>query len=101
MTSYSVKLFTFDGRTPSLQLSADDVLHAAAAAVPCFLRLGERVDIATALVVERGAGAFAIFRPQDVLMWMRERYGTDSEEVARAPSVADPSQGDSGSAHLR
>jgi hypothetical protein len=89
MTSYSVKLFAFDGRTPSLQLSADDVLHAAAAAVPCFLGLGEHVETASALVVERGASAFTVLRPQDVLMWMREQRGTDSENVARGPVQAD------------
>ena len=78
-----MKLFIPDGRTPSLQLSADDPLRAAAAAVPYFLRMGEHVDGAPAIVVERGASAFALLRPRDVLMWLREQRGTDSGGVAR------------------
>jgi hypothetical protein len=71
MTSYTVKLFMFDGRARSLQLSADDVLLAAKSAVPQFDELGEHVDGAAGIIVEREDGAFTAFRPSDVLMSMR------------------------------
>jgi hypothetical protein len=84
MTSYTVKLFTCTGRVPCLQISADDVLLAAQSSVPYFIQLGEHVDGATAIVVERGNSAFAAFRPSDVLASMRyeDHHSTEHGDSA-------------------
>jgi len=84
MTGYTVKL-CFGARIESMDCLADDVLSAAGTAVPHFVKRGEHVECATAIVVERSDSSFAVFRPRDVLAWIHRRerlsgeVGTDSD----------------------
>jgi hypothetical protein len=98
MTSYTVKLFTSHNRIPSLQLSADDVLRAAAAAIPYFAECGEHVDTAAAIVVE-GTSALAVFRPHDVLLWLRE-HGVEFDKVERGDSSSADPRAELGEGHI-
>jgi hypothetical protein len=72
MTAYTVKLYGVDTRVETLELLADGALSAAGAAVPHFTKLGEHIECASAIVVERGDSSFAVFQPRDVLTWVHE-----------------------------
>jgi hypothetical protein len=91
MTGYTVKLFTFDARIESIELLADDASSAAGAAVWHFMKLGEDVERATAIVVERGdSSSFAVSRPRDVLAGHHQAEGLPGaigmDSVAEQPS---------------